>query len=137
MDPVYDSEGLRILTENECRELLGTVPLGRVVFTDRALPAVQLVSYAVSDGEVIILTSAGSKLAAATRNAVVAFETDDFAPDAKKGWSVVIIGHARALSEDGDVARARNLPLKPWPPGEPSHYIAITPELISGRRLPT
>jgi uncharacterized protein len=133
---VYDSEGLRILTEDECRHLLGTVPLGRVVFTDRALPAIQPVSFALSDGEVIILTAAGSKLAEATRNAIVAFETDDFDPEIAEGWSVVVIGHARVV-ENGDQDRLRDLPLKPWTPGEPTHYIAITPELISGRRLPT
>jgi uncharacterized protein len=132
---VYDSEGLRILTEDECRDLLGTVPLGRVVFTDRALPAIQPVSFAVSDGEVIIMTAAGSKLAAATRNAIVAFETDHFDPDAAEGWSVVLIGHARVV-ENGDRTRLKNLPLKAWTKEEPTHYIAITPELISGRRLP-
>lgn len=132
---MYDSEGLRILTEDECRDLLGTVPLGRVVFTDRALPAVQPVSFALSDGEVIIVTEAGSKLSAAMRNAIVAFETDDFDPEIAEGWSVVVIGHARVI-ENGDNARLRALPLKHRGPGEPTHYIAITPELISGRRLP-
>jgi nitroimidazol reductase NimA-like FMN-containing flavoprotein (pyridoxamine 5'-phosphate oxidase superfamily) len=133
---VYDSEGLRILTEDECRDLLGTVPLGRVVFTDRALPAVQPVSFALSDGEVIIVTAAGSKLSAAMRNAIVAFETDDFDPEIAEGWSVVVIGHARVI-ENGDNARLRALPLRHCDPEEPTHYIAITPELISGRRLPT
>lgn len=133
---MYDSEGLRILTEDECRDLLGTVPLGRVVFTDRALPAVQPVSFALSDGEVIIVTAAGSKLSVAVRDAIVAFETDDFDPEIAEGWSVVVIGHARVI-ENGDRDRLSNLPLNPRTPDEPTHYIAITPELISGRRLPT
>jgi hypothetical protein len=134
---VYDSEGLRILTERECRKLIGTASLGRIVFTDRALPAIQPVTFATSGGDVIILTPAGSKLAAAARNAVVAFEVDEFDHAVHAGWSVVIIGHARVVSDDGELARLRALPLKPWKPGEPVHYIAITPELISGRRLPT
>lgn len=133
---MYDSEGLRILTEDECRDRLGTVPLGRVVFTDRALPAIQPVSFAVADGEVIILTAAGSKLAAAMRNAIVAFETDAFDPEIAEGWSVVVIGRARVI-ENGERDRLRHLPLKPWTSGESVHYIAITPELISGRSLPT
>lgn len=133
---MYDSEGLRILTEDECRDLLGTVPLGRVVFTDRALPAVQPVSFALSDGEVIIVTAAGSKLSVAVRDAIVAFETDDFDPEIAEGWSVVVIGHARVI-ENGDRDRLSNLPLPPRTPDESTHYIAITPELISGRRLPT
>ncbi|GLY81942.1 pyridoxamine 5'-phosphate oxidase family protein [Actinoallomurus iriomotensis] len=134
---MYDSEGLKILTERECRELLGSVPLGRIVYTDRALPAVQPVNFVMAGGEVVILTSAGSKLAAAARNAVVAFEIDQFDHEITTGWSVVIIGHARVIAEDGEISRLRDLPLRPWTAGEPAHYIAITPELISGRRLPT
>jgi uncharacterized protein len=133
---VYDSEGLKILTEQECRELLGTVTLGRIVYTDRALPAIQPVNFMMAGGDVVILTPAGSKLAAAARNAVVAFEIDEFDHSIVSGWSVVVIGHAREVAEDGELSRMRTLPLRSWIPCEPVHYIAITPELISGRRVP-
>jgi hypothetical protein len=133
---LYDSEGLKILTEQECQDLLGQVWLGRIVFTDRALPAVQPVNFIMSAGEVVILTSAGSKLAAAARNAVVAFEIDQFDQKLATGWSVVVIGHARVITEPSELAEMHTLPLTPWTPGEPAHYIAITPELLSGRRLP-
>jgi nitroimidazol reductase NimA-like FMN-containing flavoprotein (pyridoxamine 5'-phosphate oxidase superfamily) len=133
---LYDSEGLKILTEQECRALLGTVTLGRIVYTDRALPAIQPVNFMLADGDVVILTPAGSKLAVAARNAVVAFEIDEFDPPIVTGWSVVAIGHAREVAEDGELSRMRTLPLRAWVPSDPVRYIAITPELISGRRLP-
>jgi hypothetical protein len=133
---LYDSEGLKILTEQECQDLLGQVVLGRIVFTDRALPAIQPVNFVMADGEVVILTSAGSKLAAAARNAVVAFEIDQFDQKLATGWSVVIIGHARVITNPSELEEMHTLPLAPWTPGEPCHYIAITPELLSGRRLP-
>jgi uncharacterized protein len=132
--PVYDSEGLRVLTERECRELLATAPVGRIVYTDRALPAIQPVTFTVTEDEVVIPTPAGSKLAAATHNAIVAFETDDFTPDRMAGWSVVIVGHTRVVTRSAELDRVR--PLTPWPKDDPIHYIAITPELITGRRLP-
>ncbi|GAA4509654.1 hypothetical protein GCM10023191_071090 [Actinoallomurus oryzae] len=116
---MYDAEGLTILTERECRELLASVPIGRIVYTDRALPAVQPVNFVMCDGEVMILTPADSKLATATQNTVVAFEIDHFNHEATAGWSVVIIGHAHLH------------PKEDQPP-----HLAITPELISGRRLP-
>lgn len=134
---VYDSGGLEILTEEECRALLSEVPLGRIVFTDRALPAIQPVNFALADGNVVIRTSSGSKLAAAARNAVVAFEVDQFDPAIRSGWSVVIVGHARIVSENGELSHLRSLPLRSWAPGDRDHYIAITPELISGRRIPS
>ena len=133
---MYDSEGLKILTEQECHDLLGQVPVGRIVFTDRALPAIQPVNFVMSDNEVVILTSAGSKLAAAARNAVVAFEIDHFDHSQETGWSVVVIGHARVVTRADELGKMQTLPLAPWTPGEPVHYIAITPELLSGRRLP-
>ena len=133
---LYDSGGLEILSEQECQELLGRVTLGRIVFTDRALPAIQLVNFVLCRGDVIIRTSAGSKLAAAARNAVVAFEADDFDATIRTGWSVVIIGHARVIAEDGELANLKQLPLHTWASGEHDHYIAITLELISGRRIP-
>lgn len=133
---MYDSGGLEILTEQECRDLLGRALLGRIVFTDRALPAIQPVNFLLSQGDVIIRTNSGSKLAAAARNAVVAFEVDEFDADAHNGWSVVVVGHARVVSENGALSHLRSLPLRSWAPGERDYYIAITPELISGRRLP-
>ncbi len=134
---VYDSGGLEILSEQECRDLLGKSSLGRIVFTDRALPAVQPVNFLLSGGDIIIRTSSGSKLAAAARNAVVAFEVDEFDADAHSGWSVVVIGHARVVSDNGSLSRLRSLPLRTWAPGERDDYIAITSEMISGRRIPT
>ncbi len=73
-----DSAGLEILSREECLDLLSSSPIGRIVFTDRALPAVQPVNFCLFEGNVVIRTMAGSKLAAAARNAVVAFEVDDF-----------------------------------------------------------
>jgi uncharacterized protein len=133
--PVYDSGGLEILTERECRDLLSEAGVGRIVFTDRALPAIQPVNFTISRGDVIIRTTSGSKLAAAARGAVVAFEADDFDTTGHTGWSVVVIGHARIVSENGELTNLRRLKLKSWTPGE-CDYIAITPELISGRRIP-
>jgi uncharacterized protein len=132
---VYDFAGLEILSEEECRRLISAVHLGRIVFTDRALPAIQPVDFVMCRGEVIIRTSSASKLAAAARNAVVAFEVDDFDPALRTGWSVVIVGHARVVSENGELAHVRDLPLRTWTPAAQDHYIAITPELISGHRL--
>ena len=51
---------------------MGSVPVGRIVYIRQALPAVELVNFALDHGDIVIKTDGGSKLAAATRNAVVA-----------------------------------------------------------------
>jgi nitroimidazol reductase NimA-like FMN-containing flavoprotein (pyridoxamine 5'-phosphate oxidase superfamily) len=132
-----DSAGLEILTGRECLDLLASTPLGRIVFTDRALPAVQPVNFCLSFGNIVIRTGIGSKLAAAARDTVVAFEADEFDASLQTGWSVTAVGHARAASEPAELERLSRLPLTPWAPGGKDHYIVMAPEHISGRRIPT
>jgi nitroimidazol reductase NimA-like FMN-containing flavoprotein (pyridoxamine 5'-phosphate oxidase superfamily) len=74
--------------------LLATSAIGRVIFTDGALPAAQPVSYLLDHEEIIFRTANGSKLAAATRNAIVAFEVDEIDSVNRSGWSVLGVGHA-------------------------------------------
>ncbi|GAA4147357.1 pyridoxamine 5'-phosphate oxidase family protein [Actinomadura keratinilytica] len=131
-----DRSGLEILDADQCRALLASAPVGRIVFTDRALPAVQPVNFALVDDEVVIRTSNGSKLAAAVRGAVVAFEADDFDAATRTGWSVVVVGHARLVTDPGELEELRRLPLTPWAPGEREQFVRIRPQMYSGRRIP-
>ncbi|MFB4294632.1 pyridoxamine 5'-phosphate oxidase family protein [Nonomuraea sp. ATR24] len=130
-----DSSGLQVLSHAECLRLLASTPIGRIVFTDRALPAVQPVTFLLHGESIVIRTGSGSKLAAATRNAVVAFEADEFDAEARTGWSVTVVGHARAVTDPGEIAQLAALPLTPWAPGNRDHYIVVEAEQLSGRRI--
>ncbi|MGR6915533.1 pyridoxamine 5'-phosphate oxidase family protein [[Actinomadura] parvosata] len=129
-----DSAGLQVLTHEECMRLLPSRPIGRIVFTDRALPAVQPVNFCLNDQDIVIRTAAGSKLAAATRRSVVAFEVDDFDTEARSGWSVTVVGYARVADDPAEIARLRDLPLTPWARGR-DHFIVITSVEATGRRV--
>ncbi|MET0233128.1 MAG: pyridoxamine 5'-phosphate oxidase family protein [Kibdelosporangium sp.] len=132
-----DSAGLEVLAEHECYQLLAKVPIGRIVFTDRALPAIQPVAFALHANKVIIRTAAGSRLAIAATDTVVAFEVDEFIDDrVRTGWSVVAIGHATPITDAETLGAVRQLGLRPWVDTEKDHYIRIGIEIISGRRLP-
>ncbi|MEU9890985.1 pyridoxamine 5'-phosphate oxidase family protein [Sphaerisporangium sp. NPDC051017] len=130
-----DSAGLLVLTRAECLHLLSSTPVGRIVFTDRALPTVQPVNYHLYGETIVIRTAGGSKLAAATRNAVVAFEADQIEVATRTGWSVTVVGHARAVTEPQEIERLDALPLIRWAPGGQDHFIVIQAEQVSGRRL--
>jgi hypothetical protein len=130
-----DSAGLRVLSQQECLHLLSLTPLGRIVFTDHALPAVQPVNYHLDGQDIVIRTASGSKLAVATRNAIVAFEADDIDLRSRTGWSVTAVGNARAVTDPAELRRLAELPLTPWVPGRLDHFIVIHAEQISGRRL--
>ncbi|MEU7863974.1 pyridoxamine 5'-phosphate oxidase family protein [Nonomuraea sp. NPDC049141] len=128
-----DSAGLQVLSHEECMRLLPSCPIGRIVFTDRALPAVQPVNFCLDGEDIVIRTAAGSKLAAATRNAVVAFEVDDFDSGERTGWSVTVVGYAR-VADDSQVARLERLPLTPWA-HDGDHFIVVTTVEATGRRI--
>nr|WP_225954784.1 pyridoxamine 5'-phosphate oxidase family protein [Kibdelosporangium phytohabitans] len=135
---VVDTAGLESLSAQECFRLLAKIPLGRVVYTDRALPAVLPVTFALHEKAVIIRTSAHSRLAVAATGKVVAFEADEYAESCvRSGWSVVAIGHAVKVTDPGELEVARQLGLRAWAPDAEDWYIRISVEIVSGRRLPS
>jgi uncharacterized protein len=132
---MFDSAGLEVLDRAECVRLLRSVAVGRIVFTDQALPAVQPVNFAVLGDAVLFRTTQGSKLSAAARNAIVAFEADQFDNGLRNGWSVVIVGHAAEVLDRDELHQINTLPLRTWKPSGPEHVIRISIERISGRRV--
>lgn len=130
-----DDVHLEHLTERDCRSLLAADSLGRVAFTVGALPAILPVSYALLDGDIVFRTDEGSKMRAALDRAVVAFEIDGTDAQAKTGWSVLVVGHAKALWRISDLERARTLNLQPSAPGALDNFVQVTTGMISGRRI--
>lgn len=131
-----DSAGLERLDREECYVLLKSVPIGRIVFTEGALPAIQPVNFAVDGDDIVIRTRSGSKLAAAARSAIVAFEVDEYDAEHFTGWSVVAVGRAHGVADSEELEHLRTLNLTPWALGDRPHFIRITPDLIRGRRIP-
>lgn len=130
-----NGRGLEELPREECLRLLGSVPVGRVIYTLHALPAVAVVNFAMSGGSVVFRTGAGGKLEAATGHAVVGFEADNVDPETRSGWSVMIVGPACEVTDPADIAALSVLGLEPWSPGEREHFVRIRPELVTGRRI--
>lgn len=123
------------LSREECLALLPTVPVGRVLFTQRALPAIVPVNFVVDSGSVVIRTSAGSSLAAALPGSVLAFEVDDFHSNHRNGWTVTVLGRSRAVDDPVEHARMRSLPLDSYVGTDLDQYLLIPIEMISGRRV--
>jgi hypothetical protein len=130
-----DRHGLEILGREECLRLLRPGGVGRVVVTDRALPAAFPVNYALLDDDIVFLTSSGSKLTAAEGEEVVAFEIDEIHSEIQAGWSVLVQGLASVIEDEDTLARAAALDLRPWAPVGDFRFVRILSELVSGRRL--
>ena len=130
-----DRNGLEVLSRAECVRLLAQTRVGRVVVTDRALPAAFPVNFALLDEDVVFMTTAGSKLEAAEGEEVMAFEADEIDPVRHGGWSVLVQGLASVISDPDELAQARDLHLEPWAPAGQFQFVRIRAELVSGRRL--
>ncbi|MET9895320.1 pyridoxamine 5'-phosphate oxidase family protein [Streptomyces sp. NPDC006465] len=127
------------LDGGEALRLLGSVSLGRIVFTRQALPAIRPVNHVLVDGDIVIRTHGDAALTRYTRQnesegAVVAYEADDIDPDTHLGWSVVVTGYARLVTDPWELARYRPL-LRPWVSRTMDHAVRISPVLVTGVRL--
>lgn len=126
---------LATLGTAECMARLSSVPFGRVVFTERALPAIRPVNHIVDDGNVIIRTNLGMAVGSAVgRGTVVAYEADAIDPRTRTGWSVVVTGVAQVVTEPEDLARYQRL-LDAWVDGGRNAVIRIPAELVTGYEL--
>jgi len=129
-----DRNELEVLSSGECLDLLCTQAVGRVGLSVGALPVVLPVNFVVDGEHIILRTGFGTKLSAALRNAVVCFEVDDIDQRDQTGWSVLVTGTAHELVGT-DAAHAATLPLRPWPGSTADHLVAISIDLVSGRRI--
>jgi hypothetical protein len=113
---------------------MATVPVGRVAFCRGALPAVLPVNFALVGRTIVFRTGKGSKLDAAVRHAVVAFQVDSFDAQFETGWSVLAVGQAIDVTDDVDVIGADGR-VRAWVDGQREHYVAVDAELLTGRRI--
>lgn len=113
------------------------VAVGRIVYTRQAMPAVELVNFAIADGDIVIRSSRSGKLAAAIAGAVVAFEVDQLDLAAQTGWSVTAVGQSREVTDPADLERLGRIGLTTWAPGDHAHYIRISPRILNGRVIRT
>jgi uncharacterized protein len=131
-----DASGLEMLSEPEALALLATVPLGRIVYSDRALPFVAPVSFNLDGADIVIRTGRRSDLATNGPGNVVAFQVDDIAVSSGSGWTVVVTGRLQLVHDVIEIARLSALKLQSWAPAASDRYLQLRPELITGRRIP-
>jgi nitroimidazol reductase NimA-like FMN-containing flavoprotein (pyridoxamine 5'-phosphate oxidase superfamily) len=115
--------------------LLVAGDVGRVGITVGGLPAIFPVNYGVVDGHIVFRTAPGSKLAAAARGAVVAFEVDDYDRAERSGWSVLVVGPSEIVHDLELTFKILDAAIEPWAGGIRTNIVRIRPELISGRRI--
>jgi nitroimidazol reductase NimA-like FMN-containing flavoprotein (pyridoxamine 5'-phosphate oxidase superfamily) len=123
--------GTPSLTRGDCLRLIGAGGLGRVVFTDAAMPAVQPVAFVLDGDEAVFRVPRGGPLDAATRGTVVGFQVDDIDPGTQAGWSVLAVGRAYEVTDRGRLT----VFAAGWGGDGTAHTVAVPLERLSGQRI--
>lgn len=131
-----DSNGLEVLTEDECYDYLSRCTLGRIAFSTESHTPIIPINYAVDGRTIVFRSGPGSKLLAAALGEPVTFEVDSADRETHTGWSVVAYGKAWEVHDTASIARFKQLPIRPWAPVPRSNWVQIVIDSVSGRRLP-
>ncbi|WP_369214896.1 pyridoxamine 5'-phosphate oxidase family protein [Streptomyces flavofungini] len=123
------------LSESECRSLLSSHGVGRLALSTGEGLLVVPVNYSVLDGDVVFRTAPGAAPSLADGRQVV-FEADHIDDAFSRGWSVLIRGRARTVTDTGE---ASGLDLRahstPWAGGRRDLWVRVTPATVTGRRI--
>ncbi|WP_405876463.1 MULTISPECIES: helix-turn-helix domain-containing protein [unclassified Streptomyces] len=129
------SPGIGELSVPECRALLSTHGVGRIAVPTASGPVVVPVNYSVVDGAIVFRTESGSTPAQAS-GCQVAFEVDHIDDAFSRGWSVLVRGHARTVTDPEDIRRlADRARSAPWAGGHRDQWVRIDPLVVTGRRI--
>jgi nitroimidazol reductase NimA-like FMN-containing flavoprotein (pyridoxamine 5'-phosphate oxidase superfamily) len=127
-------QATEILSESECWDLLDLAAVGRLAVDIAGQPDIFPINFVVDDRGIVFRSAAGTKLAGAVLNEVVAFEIDGYEPGDRTAWSVVVKGNARQIERLQERFDAEDLPLFPWLAWDKPNFVRIEPTVVTGRR---
>lgn len=124
------------VTPDEALALLADVPLGRIVFTERAMPAIRPATHLVDNGVIIARSHDGSEVVPVRsgRETVVAYQADDIDVGSRLGWTIVATGPATQVRDPDEISRYAAV-LPRWAEGAGEQLIRIDPGIVNGYRL--
>jgi nitroimidazol reductase NimA-like FMN-containing flavoprotein (pyridoxamine 5'-phosphate oxidase superfamily) len=120
------------LAPERCWELLRRERLGRLAFTDRAMPVIRPLNYCLDGSRVVFRV--GQRLAHRLDGQVVAFEVDEIDAAARVGSSVIITGTAHEVTQEADLLRLAST-VPSWVDHEDSAAVSLTIGFLEGREL--
>lgn len=128
---------LKELSRDECWELLGTRPVGRVGCADSDGPIIFPVNFVVETERAVLFRTAPHSVLAqhllSSTSTPISFQVDDFDEYNQTGWSVLLRGKPSVV-EQGGLPADDERP-EPWAEGTRTLYVRLTPTDITGRRL--
>ncbi len=124
------------LSRAEALELLqGHAYVGRLGFILDGKPMILPVNYLADEHSIVFCTEPGTKLSAVGGGSSVVFEVDDSRALYHSGWSVVVQGIAHEVTNSAELDALRRGPLHSWAARASEHWVRISLDDITGRRI--
>jgi uncharacterized protein len=130
-----DQPQLETLTREQCLALLQGSDVGRVGYVADGLAIILPVNFTMLNEDIVFCTAKGRKLSWLSLRGRLSFQADDSSPADHKGWSVLVHGVAREVTDPADLELLRSRPQLSWLRSSEEHWVRITVESISGRAL--
>ena len=105
------------------------------MFVAGGAPVALPVNFTVDGDGLVFVAARDTVLDAVGDGTDAGFQVDHFERLYQLGWSVLVAGPAREVTEFADLHRVRALPLQPWAPGERDRFIRIEFTRVTGRRI--
>lgn len=124
------------MTVAECRQHLAGGGIGRFLFVEPGRGPVAIpVNFRMDGDDVVFRTGSEGSVAAGVNQSPVSFDVDHLDDALSEGWSVLVTGEARVITDPGELARAASLNIEPWAGGNKAAYVRLTARQITGRRI--
>lgn len=128
-----NDHGLRVISDDRCRERLASRTLGRLVERVGEILDIFPVNYWSDGHSIVFRTAPGTKLAGIAAANEVLFEVDEVGENT--AWSIVARGTARIIDGDEEIDDAKRLALNPLVPTKKTVFVELTAEELTGREF--
>jgi transcriptional regulator with XRE-family HTH domain len=139
------------LTADDCRAMIKPGGLGRILFVEPGRGPVAIpVNYRMDGDDVVFRVSSRGPITAALQappeaaqapagadspQASVSFDVDHLDEALGEGWSVLLTGSARLITDAAEVGRVGSLGVEPWAGGERETYVRLVVRQATGRAI--
>ncbi len=126
---------LETLTTQQCREHLAGGGVGRFLFVEPGRGPVAIpLNYLMDGDDIVFRTGRQGSIADAVRQQV-SFDVDHIDDTLSEGWSVLLSGTARIITDPAELQHATALGIEPWAGGDRDVYVRLSASQITGRRI--
>ncbi|MDT0345231.1 pyridoxamine 5'-phosphate oxidase family protein [Streptomyces sp. DSM 44938] len=123
------------LDPDQCYALAAEHRVGRVSLETAEGPAIVPVTYALVASDVVFRTDPAAGPSFADEAGETAFEVDHLDETQGVGWSVLLVGATRRITDPAEIREVAGRLGEEWEPGKRDLWVRLIPGRVTGRRV--